>query len=109
MNLLAAAAAEGSAVRKIVLKTSTLIYGSNFADPYFFRESTRHAALEEGVAGYVRTLPDGSVEAAFEGPPDAVERLVAFARSGPPDAEVRENGSSQMAKARSVILTSHAS
>ena len=40
MNLLAAAAAEGSAVRKIVLKTSTLVYGSNFADPYFFRETT---------------------------------------------------------------------
>ncbi len=41
MNLLAAAAAEGSAVNKIVLKTSTLIYGSNFADPYFFRETQR--------------------------------------------------------------------
>ncbi len=56
----------------------------------FFRESTRRAALEAGVAGYVRNLPDGSVEAAFEGPPDAVERLLAFARSGPPDAEVDE-------------------
>ena len=41
LNLLAAAAAEGSTVRKIVLKTSTLVYGSNFADPYFFRETTR--------------------------------------------------------------------
>jgi UDP-glucose 4-epimerase len=41
MNLLAAAAAEGSAVRQIVLKTSTLVYGSNFDDPYFFRETTR--------------------------------------------------------------------
>ena len=40
MNLLAAAAAEGSAVRKVVLKTSTLVYGSNFDDPYFFRETT---------------------------------------------------------------------
>ena len=40
MNLLAAAAAEGSSVRKVVLKTSTLIYGSNFDDPYFFREGT---------------------------------------------------------------------
>lgn len=40
MNLLAAAAAEGSSVRKVVLKTSTLVYGSNFDDPYFFREST---------------------------------------------------------------------
>jgi UDP-glucose 4-epimerase len=41
MNLLAAAAAEGSAVRKIVLKTSTLVYGSAFDDPYFFRETSR--------------------------------------------------------------------
>lgn len=43
MNLLAAAAAEGSAVRKIVLKASTLIYGSNFTDPYFFRETQQRA------------------------------------------------------------------
>ena len=41
MNLLAAAAAEGSSVAKIVLKTSTLVYGSNFDDPYFFRETSR--------------------------------------------------------------------
>ena len=27
-------------MRKVVLKTSTLLYGSNFDDPYFFREST---------------------------------------------------------------------
>jgi UDP-glucose 4-epimerase len=41
MNLLAAAGAAGSAVRKLVMKTSTLVYGSNFDDPYFFREETR--------------------------------------------------------------------
>ena len=56
----------------------------------FFRDSTRRAALEAGVAGCVRNLPDGSVEAVFEGEPEAVERLIAFARTGPPDAEVRE-------------------
>jgi len=39
-NLVAAAGAEGSAVRKLVVKSSTLIYGSNFADPFFFREDT---------------------------------------------------------------------
>jgi UDP-glucose 4-epimerase len=43
MNLLAAAAASGSRVRKLVVKTSTLVYGSNFDDPYFFREHTRRA------------------------------------------------------------------
>jgi UDP-glucose 4-epimerase len=40
MNLLAAAGAADSPVRKVVVKSSTLVYGSNFADPYFFREET---------------------------------------------------------------------
>lgn len=39
-NLLAAAGAEGSSVRKVVVKSSTLVYGSGAADPYFFRETT---------------------------------------------------------------------
>ncbi len=50
MNLLAAAGAAGSPVRKIVLKSSTLVYGSNFQDPYFFREETpRTRAPRTGV------------------------------------------------------------
>ncbi len=40
MSLLAAAGSTGSPVRKIVVKSSTLVYGSNFQDPYFFREDT---------------------------------------------------------------------
>jgi UDP-glucose 4-epimerase len=40
MNLLAAAGTAGSPVRKIIVKSSTLVYGSNFQDPYFFREET---------------------------------------------------------------------
>jgi len=40
MNLLAAAGAAGSPVRKLVVKSSSLVYGSNFADPYWFREET---------------------------------------------------------------------
>ena len=38
MNLLAAAGAAGSPVRKVVVKSSTLVYGANFKDPYSFRE-----------------------------------------------------------------------
>jgi UDP-glucose 4-epimerase len=38
MNLLAAAGAPASPVRKVVLKSSSLVYGANAADPYFFRE-----------------------------------------------------------------------
>jgi UDP-glucose 4-epimerase len=38
MNLLAAAGASQSPVRKVVLKSSALVYGANASDPYFFRE-----------------------------------------------------------------------
>ncbi len=38
MNLLAVAGAAGSRVRKVVVKSSTLSYGSHNDDPYFFRE-----------------------------------------------------------------------
>jgi UDP-glucose 4-epimerase len=40
MNLLAAAGAAGSTVRKLVVKGSTLSYGTTFADPFFFGEAT---------------------------------------------------------------------
>jgi UDP-glucose 4-epimerase len=41
MSLLAAAGAGGSPVRKVVLKSSGLVYGSNFQDPYEFREDDK--------------------------------------------------------------------
>ena len=54
----------------------------------FFRASAREQARRAGVAGWVRNRPDGSVEAVFEGPPEPVERMVAWAGSGPPQAIV---------------------
>ena len=54
----------------------------------FFRDTTRRRAAERGIAGWVRNNPDGTVEAAFEGEPEAVESLVRFARDGPRGALV---------------------
>ena len=54
----------------------------------FFRDSCRERASSEGVGGYVRNLPDGRVEASFEGERDADERMVEWARQGPSQAEV---------------------
>ena len=54
----------------------------------FFRDSTRREADRLGVAGWVRNRDDGAVELHAEGPPDAVDALLAFARSGPPRADV---------------------
>jgi acylphosphatase len=54
----------------------------------WFRESTRERAEADGVAGSVRNRRDGAVEAVFEGPADAVERLARFVETGPPGARV---------------------
>ena len=51
-----------------------------------FRDSCRRAA--HAVDGWVRNLPDGRVEAVFEGEPDAVEAMVGWCRNGPPWASV---------------------
>ena len=54
----------------------------------FFRDSTRRLAQQRGVSGWVANRWDGTVEAVFEGEPEAVERLVAFCRDGPRGAQV---------------------
>jgi acylphosphatase len=54
----------------------------------YFRQSTAREASAHGVAGWVRNLPDGSVEAVFEGSADAVESALGYARTGPARAEV---------------------
>ena len=54
----------------------------------FFRDTLRRLAEERGVAGWVRNLPDGRVEAALEGPQSDVAHLVEWARHGPRRAVV---------------------
>jgi acylphosphatase len=54
----------------------------------FFRQSCQRQALTVGVAGWIRNNNDGSVEAALEGDPDAVERVVSWMREGPAGAVV---------------------
>jgi len=54
----------------------------------FFRDACRAEAAARGVAGWVRNLPDRTVEAVFEGAEDAVGELVAWAHRGPAAARV---------------------
>jgi acylphosphatase len=56
----------------------------------FFRAETRRRARELGLGGWVRNLPDGRVEAVFEGSDDAVETMVEWCRHGPRGARVSE-------------------
>ncbi len=54
-----------------------------------FRYFLAHTARQLGLRGYVQNCPDGSVEAVVEGSRDAVERVIAHARIGPPAARVQ--------------------
>ena len=54
----------------------------------FFRDSCRREARSRQVAGWVRNNDDGTVEAVFEGDPDAVTTLVDWAHQGPAGARV---------------------
>jgi acylphosphatase len=53
-----------------------------------FRYSVRRMAQQRSVAGWVANRADGTVEAVFEGEPEAVSRLVDFCREGPRGAHV---------------------
>jgi acylphosphatase len=53
-----------------------------------YRASCAHRARDAGLAGFVTNLPDGRVEAAFEGPAPSVGALVDWCRTGPPLARV---------------------
>jgi acylphosphatase len=64
------------------------VWVSGTVQGVYFRESTRREAERLGVAGWVRNLPDGRVEAVFEGPAMETEAMAAWCHRGPPAAAV---------------------
>jgi len=63
-----------------------IIYG--YVQGVFFRASTQDAARRLGLTGWVRNLPDGNVEAVFEGPKEQLKQAVQWCRRGPAGARV---------------------
>ena len=54
----------------------------------FFRASTRDTAHRLHLVGWVRNLPDDTVEVLAEGDRPTLQRLLEFLHHGPPDARV---------------------
>ncbi|MEJ5365193.1 MAG: acylphosphatase [Desulfosoma sp.] len=54
----------------------------------FYRAYTQDAARSQGVTGWVRNLPDGRVEAVFEGDARAVDAMVQWCHRGSPLSRV---------------------
>ena len=73
---------EGTMPERVRLRISGRVQG------VYYRGATMAEAHRLGVSGWVRNLPDGSVEALLEGVPEAVRTLISWCRVGPPGAVV---------------------
>lgn len=54
----------------------------------YYRQSTKEKALELGVSGIVKNLPDGDVHILATGTADQLDKLVIWCKQGPPHAKV---------------------
>jgi acylphosphatase len=70
------------------VKVRAHIFISGRVQGVFFRSETRDEAKKLGVKGWVRNLPDGKVEAVFEGEQENVKELINFCKRGTLGARV---------------------
>lgn len=54
-----------------------------------FRREITYLSRQLSITGWVRNLPDESVEVVAEGDKEGLDKLIQFCRVGPPGARVR--------------------
>lgn len=54
----------------------------------YYRQSTKEKAMELGISGIVKNLPDGNVHILATGTNDQLDQLVQWCRQGPRGASV---------------------
>ncbi len=69
-----------------IIRAHTFIAGQVQGVGYRF--TTQTVARQLGVNGWVRNLPDGRVEAIFEGTREQVEAMLRWCHEGPPGGSV---------------------
>jgi acylphosphatase len=70
----------------MVIRRRVVVYGR--VQGVFFRDTARRMAQSRKVSGWVCNTPEGTVEAVFEGEPEAVESMVRWCDEGPRGAVV---------------------
>jgi acylphosphatase len=70
------------------LKVRAHVIVSGRVQGVYFRYATREEAAMRGIKGWVRNLPDGRVEAVFEGEKEIVDQMIDFCQYGPANAKV---------------------
>ncbi|MBO9201156.1 MULTISPECIES: acylphosphatase [Niastella] len=61
---------------------------SGLVQGVYYRQSTKEKALELGISGIVKNLPDGNVHILATGSSDQLNELVHWCKQGPPHANV---------------------
>ncbi len=73
-------------VREMMLRAHVRVEGK--VQGVYYRAHARDKATRLGVTGWVRNLPDGSVEVVIEGNEPSVRAMLEWCRNGPARAEV---------------------
>lgn len=72
------------------MKRRARIIVSGKVQGVFFRAHLAERARKLGIAGFVRNLPDGRVEAVLEGAEERVQQIIAWCHVGPSEARVQQ-------------------
>ena len=72
--------------------TRAHVFVSGRVQGVYFRQNTKQVASRHRVTGWVRNLPDGRVEAVFEGSEMDVNEVIEWCHVGPPKANVQDVG-----------------
>jgi acylphosphatase len=72
----------------VKMKSRSHIFVFGKVQGVLFRENTRKKAAEFGLSGFVRNLPNGKVEAVFEGEKEKIEKIIRWIKKGPETAQV---------------------
>lgn len=72
------------------MKRRACVFVSGKVQGVFFRAHLAERARKLGVAGLVRNLADGRVEAVMEGEEERVQQIIAWCHIGPSEARVED-------------------
>lgn len=66
------------------------VYISGFVQGVGYRQFVKSKAHELGLTGWAKNLPDGRVEAVFQGKRAKIEQMILLCRKGPMLSEVED-------------------
>mgnify|MGYP005992291317 FL=1 len=70
------------------MKVSYIAHVSGKVQGVYFRVSSQQKAIDYGLSGYAKNLADGDVEVFLSGKQENVDKMLAWLKHGPEQAEV---------------------